>query len=84
MSLYDSLVYQAKPSAVSGTKHGQNLPTYNKASFNPGDVIMLNIPCGKRGRYLNQRMSCLKFRLENTNVLTAAEVTAGNTATATI
>lgn len=83
MSLSDSLVYSAKPSAVSGTKHRQNLPTYNKASFNPGDVMMLNIPCGRRGQYLNQRMSYLKFRVENTSTLATAEVAAG-TATATI
>jgi hypothetical protein len=75
MSLSESLVYQAKPSAVSGTKHHQNLPTYNKAMFNPGDVMMLIIPCGRRGQYLNQRMSYLKFRLENTCALASGETT---------
>jgi len=75
MSLSDSLVYQAKSSAVSGTKHRQNLPTYNKAIFNPGDVMMINIPCGRRGQYLNQRMSYLKFRLENTSTLAGGETT---------
>ncbi len=46
MSLSDSLVYQAKPSAVSGHKYRQNLPTYNKDSFSPGEIMMLNVPRG--------------------------------------
>ena len=44
---------------------------------------MLNVPCGRRGQYLNQRMSYLKFKLSNTSVRTAAEVTAGTPATIT-
>jgi hypothetical protein len=83
MSLSDSLVYQAKPSAVSGHKYRQNLPTYNKASFFPGEVMMLNVPCGRRGQYLNQKMSYLKFRVNNTSVRTTAEAGDGKQATIT-
>ena len=72
MSLSDSLVYAPKPAAVSGHKYRQNLPSYNKSVFSPGEVIMLNIPCGRRGQYLNPRMSYLKFTLVNTSA-TAAE-----------
>lgn len=67
MSVSDSLVYAPKPSAVSGSKYRQNLPSYNKAEFNPGEVIMLNIPCGRRGQFLNQRMSYLKFKVTSTD-----------------
>ena len=81
MSLSDSLVYNAKPSAVSGHKYRQNLPSYNKSSFFPGEVIMLNVPCGRKGQFLNQKMSYLKFKVKNTSVITAAEVTAGKQAT---
>jgi hypothetical protein len=81
MSLSDSLVYQTKPSAISGHKYRQNLPTYNKASFFPGEVIMQNVPCGRKGRFLNQKMPYLKFKFKNTFVITAAEVTAGKQAT---
>jgi len=81
MSLSDSLVYQAKPSAVSGHKYRQNLPSYNKSEFLPGEVIMLNVPCGRRGQFLNQKMSYLKFRVTNTSAITASEVTAGKQAT---
>ena len=66
MSLSDNLVYQPKPSAVSSSKHRQNVPSYNKSSFNPGEVIMLNIPTGRRGSFLNTRMSYLKFKVTNT------------------
>jgi hypothetical protein len=66
MSLSDSLVYAPKPSAVSSSKARWNQPSYNKSSFNPGEVIMLNIPTGRRGSFLNTRMSYLKFRVTNT------------------
>ncbi len=80
MSLSDSLVYQLKPSAVSGHKYRQNLPSYNKSEFSSGDVIMLNVPCGRRGQFLNQKMSYLKFRVINTSVRTAEEILAGTPA----
>ena len=68
MSLSDSLVYVPKPSAVSGHKFRVNQPTYNKSTFNPGEVALLTIPCGRKGHYLNTRMSYLKFRLNNTSL----------------
>ena len=66
MSLSDSLVYSPKPSAVSSSKARWNQPSYNKSSFNPGEVIMINIPTGRRGSFLNTRMSYLKFKVTNT------------------
>ena len=71
MSLSDSLVYAPKPSAVSSSKARWNQSSYNKSSFNPGEVIMLNIPTGRRGSYLNTRMSYLKFRVTNTGTAAA-------------
>ena len=76
MSLSDSLVYAPKPSAVSGHKYRQNLPTYNKFTFVPGDTMMLNIPCGQKGQFLNQRMSYLKYKVTNHCQRTAAEAAA--------
>ncbi len=80
MSLFDALVYSSKPSVISEHKYRQNLPTYNKASFFPEKVMMLNVPCGRKGQFLNQKMSYLKFKVKNTSVITAAEVTAGKQA----
>ncbi len=81
MTLSDSPVYHAKPNAVSGHKYRQNLPTYNKASFFSGEVMMLNVPCGRRGQLLNQKISYLKFKVTNTFVITAGEVTGGKQVT---
>jgi hypothetical protein len=65
MSLSDSLVYQLKPSAVSSSKARWNQPSYKKSTFNPGDVVMINIPTGRRGSFINTRMSYLKFKVIN-------------------
>ena len=56
MSLNDSLVYQPKPSTVSSSKARWSQPSDNKSTFNPGDVVMINNPAGRRGSFLNTRM----------------------------
>ena len=53
----DSLVYNPRPSAVTGTKIRQNIPCYNLSEATPGRVIMFNIPCGRRGQFLSPRSS---------------------------
>ncbi len=57
MSLSDHLVCSPTPSAVSSSKARWNQPAYNKSSFNPGEVVMLNILTDRRGSFLNTRMS---------------------------
>jgi hypothetical protein len=76
MSLSDSLVYALKPSAVSSSKARWNQPSYNMSSDNPGEVIMLNIPTGRRGSFLNTIMSYLKFKVTNTGTDVAYEIAA--------
>jgi len=66
MSFSDSLVYAPKPSAVSSSKARWNQPSLNKSTYNPGEVVMLNIPTGRRGSFLNTGMSYLKFKVQNT------------------
>ncbi len=44
---------------------------------------MLNVPCGHKGQFLNQKLSYLKFKVKNTSVITAEEVAAGKQATIT-
>ena len=65
MSLSDSLVYAPKPSAVSSSKARWNHSSYNKSTYNTGEVVMINIPSGRRGSFLNTRMSYLKFKVTN-------------------
>ena len=76
MALSDSLVYAPKPSAVLGHKYRQDVPTYNKFTFVPGDTMMLNISCGQKAQFLNQRMSFLKFKDNNLCQFTSVEAAA--------
>lgn len=66
MSVSDSLVYVPKPNAVAGHKFRQNVFAYNGTTFQPGQTMMFNIPTGRRGQYMNPRMSYLRFTLQNT------------------
>ena len=52
MSLGNSLVNNPKPSAVSYSKARWNQPSYNKGTFNLGEVIMINILTGRWGTSL--------------------------------
>ena len=63
MSLSDSFVFRPKPASIPGTTHRQSVPAYNGTSFKPQQTILLNIPCGRRGHYLNTRMSYLRFKI---------------------
>jgi hypothetical protein len=63
--LSDGFVFAPKPAAAPAANIRVSLPPHNKDEFNRGnDTIMFNIPCGKRGQYLNTRMSYLKFDVE--------------------
>ena len=44
---------------------------------------MLNVPCGRKDQFLDQKMSYLKLNVKNTSVITTQEVTAGKQATIT-
>ena len=71
MSVSDSLVYKPKPPSISGTTHRQGVPAYNGSSFKAQQTILINIPTGRRGHYLNTRMSYLKFKVTNNNTTDA-------------
>ena len=63
--LSDGFVFAPKPSAAPASNIRVSLPPHNKDEFTRGnDTIMFNIPSGKRGQYLNTRMSYLKFDVE--------------------
>ena len=71
MTVSDSLVYAPRPSAVTGSKIRQNVPSYNLSEAGPGRVVMFNIPCGRRGQFLSPRASYLKFKVNNKNAAAA-------------
>jgi hypothetical protein len=43
-------------------------PSYNKSSFQPGEVVNINIPTGRRGSFLNTRMCYLKFSVTENGI----------------
>ena len=65
MSVSDSLVFQPKPASIAGTTHRQSVPAYNGSSFKGQQTVLINIPTGRRGHYLNTRMSYLRFKVTN-------------------
>lgn len=61
----DGFVYAPKPAAAPAANLRVSLPPHNKDNFRDGnETVMFNIPCGKRGQYLNTRMSYMTFDLE--------------------
>lgn len=66
-SIAEELVYNSKPGAAPASVVRVNTPPFNKDQFTRGnETIMINIPSGKRGQYLDPSMSYLKFQLEVT------------------
>ena len=49
--LPESLLYRSKPSARAATKVRLNLPSLNKTTFLPADIVQIGIPC-QAGQYL--------------------------------
>ena len=65
VGLSDGFVYAPKPPAAPAANIRVSVPPYNKDVFKSGnETVMLNIPSGKRGQYLNTRMSYLTFDVE--------------------
>eukprot|EP00873_Tetraselmis_striata_P022152 jgi/Tetstr1/442416/TSEL_030540.t1 len=65
MPLSDSLVFKPKPASIAGTTRRHTVPAYNGVTFKGQCTILINIPCGRRGHYLNTRMSYLRFSVKN-------------------
>lgn len=60
--LSDGFVFAPKPPAAPAANIRVSVPPYNKDVFKSGnETIMINIPSGKRGQYLNTRMSYMTF-----------------------
>ena len=55
--LSDGFVYAPKPPAAPAANIRVSVPPHNKDTFKSGDVVMFNIPCGKRGQYLKKSAS---------------------------
>ena len=58
VGLPESFLYMSKPSARAATKVRLNLPSLNKSTFLPADIVQIGIPC-QPGQYLNPAQSYL-------------------------
>lgn len=66
-ALSSTVQYDLKPAAAPARQYRQNIPPSNLTTATAGDVIRLDFPVNRRGTYLNQEMSFLKFRFNNNN-----------------
>lgn len=60
------MVYGLKPSAPSSRAYRVNLSPSNKSVFAPSDTVVINLPTGGRGQFLDNLSSYLKFTVQTT------------------
>lgn len=61
----DALRYAEKPTATAGEIKRQTVPSFNKATFSPGDTIQWVIPTRRPNQVLSGRQSYIKFTINN-------------------
>lgn len=61
----EELRYSKKPTAADGEIRTQVVPSYNKSTFSPTEVMMFTIPTRRPNQVLNSRQSFLRFKLNN-------------------
>jgi hypothetical protein len=64
----DDCLFNLKPSSVRGRSYRASIPAQNKATFNPGDTIIVSVPCGRRNSYLDTQSSYFRFTVKNSDV----------------
>jgi len=60
-SVTSDMLYNLKPSAGNTTSYRANIVSQNKSTFNCGDVMIFQVPCGRKNSYLDGQNSYLKF-----------------------
>ena len=70
-SVTSDMLYTLKASAGNTTSYRINVPSSNKSIFNCGDTMIFNVPCSKRGSYLDGQNSYLKFCVQNNDTTNA-------------
>jgi len=72
-SVTTDMLYTMKASAGTTSSYRATIPSQNKSVFNCGDVMIFQIPCGRKNSYLDGQNSYLKICIQNNDV-TAANV----------
>ena len=63
-SLTSDMLYALKPSAPRSRSYRLSLPPLNKSIFTSNDQIIFEIQTGRKGTYLDQTQSYLKFGVQ--------------------
>ena len=63
-ALTSDMMLGLKPSAPKSRSYRLSLPALNKATFSGGDSMIFEIPCGRKGSWLDQSQSYLKFSVQ--------------------
>ena len=72
-SVTTDMLYTMKASAGTTSSYRATIPSQNKSVFNCGDVMIFQIPCGRKNSYLDGQNSYLKICIQNNDV-TAANI----------
>ena len=78
-ALTSDMLLGLKPSAPKSRSYRINVAPLNKAVFSPNDQIIIELPTGRKGTWLDQSQSYLKFSVQfaSTNAVPATPGTAG-------
>jgi len=58
--------YTPKPSSVSGRTFRVSVPAANAQTFNAGNTMIFNIPCGRRNCFLDPTSSYIRYTIKST------------------
>ena len=71
-ALTSDMLLGLKPSAPKSRSYRISVPPLNKNVFAPGDQVIFELPTGRKGTWLDQSQSYLKFSVQFTSTAAAA------------
>ena len=64
----DDCLFNLKPSSVRGRSYRASIPAQNKATFSPGENIIVSVPCGRKNTYLDTQSSYFRYTVKNSDI----------------
>ena len=64
-------MFNLKPSAVRARSYRASIPSSNKSTFNPSDVVIFYLPAGRRNTYLDPTQSYMRYTVRNNDTTNA-------------
>jgi hypothetical protein len=77
-ALTSDMLLGLKPSAPKSRSYRLNVAPLNKAVFAPGDQIIIELPTGRKGTWLDQSQSYLKFSVQVSSTAAANALAIGS------